>query len=151
MTSKKILRKSMDTSLAHIYLSPSKLVSTTSSFVASLSKLFFKETPYENEAEYRKAIQECLLDKRYRSQQHEDRNSIGIPDLSFSGRMSDGWIEVKYLPTGWDQTSIPTNFTSQQREFLIENGKRGAGHCYLWIGWWDGRRNDYQIIPWHKL
>ena len=131
--------------------SQSKDGSTTQFSISSFSRVSFGTRLPQNELEYRR-----FLATRWRSlgafvQPHEDRDSTGIPDLSFAFMGTNGWVEVKWLK---EETHplliIPSRvpyFTPRQRQWLIENGSRGTGHCYLWVGFPGG----HHIFRWDEL
>lgn len=65
-------------------------------------------------------------------QRHEDKFSVGIPDISFGLGGKNGWIELKYLkkwPKLGDIVKIP-HFTSQQKNWIYKRQKIG-GNCWL--------------------
>lgn len=73
----------------------------------------------------------------WHAQRHEDKYSTGIADVSFGmGRLSDGWIELKYKPAhpidvkrAWDFTR--DHFTPEQRNWLTQRAKHGTGRVFL--------------------
>lgn len=76
------------------------------------------------------------------AQRHEDKYSVGIPDVSFGINDKNGWIELKYLEK-WPKygtVKIP-HFTSQQRNWLERRDGFGGG-CWLLLQ----VGNDYLIF-----
>lgn len=87
-----------------------------------------------NEQKFKTSIVIPGLERRgFDVQAHEDRDDIGIPDLSFGYKKVDGWIELKVLRARKKEFVI-NNFTEQQKEWLIRRGSRGQGACFLMIG-----------------
>lgn len=63
-------------------------------------------------------------------QRHEDKYSVGIPDLSFGANGINGWIELKAY-RGWPTNSeFKKLFTAKQANWLEGRGRAG-GHCFL--------------------
>lgn len=69
------------------------------------------------------------------AQSHEDKYSLGIPDLSFGARGVNGWIELKQIPT-WPKLehglAKPDKYTSIQLNWLRNRNKKG-GHCFVMV------------------
>jgi hypothetical protein len=65
---------------------------------------------------------------------HEDKFTNFIPDISFAGNRTDGWIEVKWCEK--DPTSLGAldHWTKGQQSWLYDRGRAGSGHCYLLVG-----------------
>ena len=64
---------------------------------------------------------------------HEDSIGAGIPDVSYSLRGTNGWIELKYLPDFPKRAATPVrvrHFTDNQRAFIWGRGKEG-GYCWV--------------------
>ncbi len=63
-------------------------------------------------------------------QRHEDKYSVGIPDISYGAGGVNGWIELK----AYDKWPVKTlsHFTSKQANWLTNRGERG-GHCFIII------------------
>jgi len=148
------------TSTEELVVSPSQDELMMRFFISSCLKLCLPKVRYRNEQAYRAAVGQALMKIGFRSTQIEDRNSTGISDRTVSGHGITAWIEVKYsnharspkTRAGEDlRNSLPTNFTSQQKKFLQDNGRVGSGHCYLWVGWWDGDRNRHRILHWSQF
>lgn len=75
---------------------------------------------------------------RWSVQSHEDRFSIGVPDLSYGAEGVNGWIELKQLKD-WpkrEATKVPlksaAHFSVEQVNWLLKRGKKG-GNCYLLV------------------
>ena len=63
-------------------------------------------------------------------QRHEDRYSVGIPDVSYGADKINGWIELKAYDK-WPTKSL-SHYTSKQVNWLTNRGERG-GHCFILI------------------
>ena len=65
---------------------------------------------------------------------HEDRYTIGTPDISYGLNGVNGWIEAKYLDK-WPKSGVVKidHYTPQQKNWLMERGKAG-GKCFLLVG-----------------
>jgi len=63
-------------------------------------------------------------------QRHEDRYSVGIPDLSYGVNNINGWIELKAYEQ-WPVNTIK-HFTAKQAAWLTNRGEAG-GHCFILI------------------
>lgn len=96
----------------------------------------------------------------WEAQRHEDRHSLGIPDVSYSTD-HHGWIELKYLPAAPKRpTTIMKvdHFTAEQRNWLTKHGRRGGhcfillqvGACYLLFSWADARKIGQMTFDEHK-
>lgn len=86
------------------------------------------------ELEFKRDLIQALQFIDWTVQAHEDRISSYIPDLSFSGKGVDGWIEVKYLNEPVKSLDDIPHWTSGQEGFLVSRGQVGSGHCYLVVG-----------------
>jgi len=64
-------------------------------------------------------------------QRHEDKISVGIPDLSYAINGVDGWIELKAY-NKWPTDKLP-HYTAKQKNWLIERGTAGNGNCFILI------------------
>lgn len=64
----------------------------------------------------------------WHAQRHEDKHSVGIPDVSYGCRGTQGWIELKSL-TAWPRKGFPA-LSVEQANWLTRRGKVG-GNCYL--------------------
>ncbi len=91
---------------------------------------------------------------RWHCQRHEDKYSTGIPDVSFGiGRVSDGWIELKYLDKlPRDLRVRPFDFaldhlTPEQRNWMDLRSKFGTGRVFLMLQAGDA----YYLWHWPKL
>jgi len=106
---------------------------------------------YTGEAEYQRELVLVLEYYKLKVQVHNDVGWPSVPDLSFSGYGTDGWIEVKYLPLGMVRCpSDIGHFTEGQKNWLNRHGKVGSGHCYLLVG----SPGDHQILrygDWGKM
>lgn len=83
-----------------------------------------------------------IMGTRWHVQSHEDKYSVGIPDLSYAIAKCDashiqsrtnGWIELKYI-TSWngDKPVKPKKYTPNQVNWLNKRNKRG-GNCYVFV------------------
>lgn len=63
-------------------------------------------------------------------QRHEDKHSVGIPDLSYGAEGINGWVELKAYGK-WPNGPCP-HFTAKQENWLVSRGKAG-GHCFVLI------------------
>lgn len=68
-------------------------------------------------------------------QRHEDKYWSDVPDLSFSCRGVDGWIELKVTMTkpAANKSFDVTHLTPGQRQWLVRHGQAGAGHCFALV------------------
>ncbi len=72
---------------------------------------------------------------RWHVQSHEDRFSVGIPDLSYGFDGVNGWIELKQIkewPKRPDTPAKPDKYTPEQVNWLMRRGRK-AGHCYVLV------------------
>lgn len=86
------------------------------------------------EIDYKRHVVEALAFHGWRVQEHEDKQSNFIPDLSFSANKTDGWVEVKYCAEPPATLSQIEHWTAGQQAWLFERGRVGSGHCYLLVG-----------------
>lgn len=65
-------------------------------------------------------------------QRHEDKLALGVPDVSYGCRGVNGWIELKFCHEPAKTTSLVRcpHFTLEQRQWLLDRGRRG-GHAFL--------------------
>lgn len=66
------------------------------------------------------------------AQHHEDKDAVGIPDLSYGLQAVNGWVETKVLnkwPKRGGVVKID-HYTPQQKNWLRIRGRIG-GHCFL--------------------
>lgn len=76
-----------------------------------------------------------IVGTRWDVQSHEDRFSLGIPDLSYGARGVNGWIELKQVrkwPKRAETNVDLSHFTSNQVNWLRRRGKK-AGNCFVLI------------------
>jgi len=71
------------------------------------------------------------------AQRHEDRYSLGIPDVSFAitfkGKKINGWIELKVIGKMHDSNVIKVSkFTKEQKAWLTDTSEHG-GNCFLFL------------------
>lgn len=84
------------------------------------------------------------MGNRWLPQRHEDKHSVGIPDLSYCINRS-GWMELKYspLPKNPDTVIKIKHWTVKQRNWIVSRGEKigmcfvllQVGSSYLLIGW----------------
>ena len=63
-------------------------------------------------------------------QRHEDKYSVGIPDLSYGANGKNGWIELKAYDK-WPSGPLP-HFTAEQLNWLQNRGRKG-NNCWLLV------------------
>lgn len=72
-------------------------------------------------------------------QRHEDKLSVGIPDISYAWAGIDGWIELKTLNHEPPQDEVfdfsYAYFKAHQRNWLTKRARSGNGRVYLacWV------------------
>jgi hypothetical protein len=86
------------------------------------------------EIPYRKRLMALLEEQGISCQSHEDKFTKYVPDLSWAGHRTDGWIEVKYQERAPKTLASIHHWTMGQQNWLINAGQKGSGHCYLWLG-----------------
>lgn len=64
------------------------------------------------------------------AQRHEDKYSVGIPDVSYGTHKVNGWIELKAYDK-WPTSGLP-HFTTKQANWLVNRGETG-GHCFILV------------------
>lgn len=69
-----------------------------------------------------------VVGKRWRVTHHQEMYQAGIPDLSFSSRGVNGWIELK-LGIGVNKVRC-RKFTYPQAHWLKDRQRHG-GHCFV--------------------
>ena len=74
------------------------------------------------------------------AQRHEDKYSVGIPDVSFGALGVNGWIELKACKK-WPTNGLP-KFTTKQAGWLSSRGNMG-GNCFILA------RIDFTILLFH--
>lgn len=76
-----------------------------------------------------------IMGTRWDVQSHEDRFSLGIPDLSYADRGVNGWIELKHVKE-WPKRASTTvkwkRYTPEQVNWLNKRGKKG-GSCWILV------------------
>lgn len=85
---------------------------------------------------------------RWAAQRHEDKYSLGIPDVSYSAGVH-GWIELKFVakpPNNPKSNLIIRHFTATQRNWLTTHGSRG-GRCYLLVQ----VEKTYLLFTWDQV
>lgn len=89
---------------------------------------------YHDEMDYKKSIVFALEGLRFDVQEHEDKFSRYIPDLSFASGNVDGWAEVKYCRNLPATLRNIDHFTAGQVVWLENRYKKGSGLCGLILG-----------------
>ena len=64
------------------------------------------------------------------AQRHEDKYSVGIPDVSYGVNGVNGWIELKAYKR-WPRCGL-IHFTPKQVNWLTKRGRAG-GHCFIMV------------------
>ena len=70
----------------------------------------------------------------WHAQRHEDKHSVGIPDVSYGCMGTQGWIELKSL-TAWPRKGFPA-LSVEQANWLAKRGGKG-GKCWLLVDYND--------------
>ena len=100
-----------------------------------------------NESTLRNYVRPGLHKKSILTTHHEDMLNVGVPDLSYSGNLVHGWVELKWLPA-WPkrETTIVKieHYTKEQKHFLLSRGRAG-GRCWLLL-----RVNDEHLLFDHE-
>jgi len=99
------------------------------------------------ENEYRDAIVAAMTVKGWILQVHSDENCRYIPDLSFSGNRTGGWIEVKYCKQMPETLNHIDHYTKGQELWLRGHGAVGTGYCYLLVG----SPSEHILVRWDAL
>lgn len=102
---------------------------------------------YADEGEYQDALVTALTAKGWMVQVHSDEQRRYVPDLSFSGNMTAGWIEVKYCGKRPETLGHIKHYTKGQELWLRGHGATGTGHCYLLVG----TPQEHALIRWDAL
>ena len=95
-----------------------------------------------------KKLSPLFKQHRVDATRHEDKFSLGVPDVSFGFNGINGWIELKFLPKWPSNPDAPVKFRKfkpEQRNFLVSRGMAG-GHCFLLA--LIGNKNPREIIMW---
>jgi len=69
-----------------------------------------------------------MMRGRWDAQRHEDKYSVGIPDVSYGLNGVNGWIELKAY-SKWPTKGFP-HLEPEQVNWLIDRGRKG-GYCFL--------------------
>ena len=107
------------------------------------------------ETEYKRAMVQFMQFMDWSVQEHEDKISNFIPDLSFAVAGLDGWVEVKYCNDQPKSLGHIDHWTRGQEEWLWTRGIRGGGNCFLIVGtpelhvaWVSGVLREVRGEPW---
>lgn len=87
-----------------------------------------------NEDSYKKEMVVILRSRRWHVQEHEDRQSLFIPDLSLARDSNNHWWEVKYRDRAPPTLNSVKHWTKGQEDWLIKRGEAGGGMCFLIFG-----------------
>lgn len=99
------------------------------------------------ELNYKKRVASALSGINWSTQFHEDKIEKYIADMSWSANFVDGWFEVKYCARAPKTLGSIDHWTIGQERWLIERGRKGAGHCYLLVG----TPNMNALLAWNFL
>ena len=88
----------------------------------------------QDELDYKRALAERLRVRGWHVQEHEDRQSLFIPDLSIAQGGFEMWIEVKYRRELPPTLHSMKHWTAGQQKWLEDRGRAGAGNCCLLLG-----------------
>jgi len=84
----------------------------------------------------------------WHAQRHEDKLTLGIPDVSYGARKANGWIELKYLPAWPKQAKTEVkieHYTTEQKRWLRNRGQYG-GLCWLFLRVGD----EFMLFDWQQ-
>lgn len=86
-----------------------------------------------SETTLRQYVKKSLDKNGFDVQGHEDKYSVGIPDLSYAKAGADGWIELKYMKNFpvKDSTPIRVGLRPNQRTWLKKRCAAGNGQCFV--------------------
>lgn len=73
-----------------------------------------------------------IMGTRWHVQSHEDKYSLGIPDISFGARGVNGWIELKQARESKTGIIKPQKFTAPQINWLGRRQRHG-GNCFVMV------------------
>ena len=73
-----------------------------------------------------------IMGTRWDVQSHEDKYSLGIPDLSFAMGGVSGWIELKQIEIYKTLTMKPSKYTAPQINWLNRRNRHG-GSCFVFV------------------
>lgn len=84
-----------------------------------------------------------MKDSGWDATRHEDKMTIGVPDISFGLNMVNGWIELKAL-YGWPKNpATKVKFgLSEEQVWWINNRNKKGGHCFIFVR----IKRDYLLI-----
>lgn len=88
---------------------------------------------YKDEKDYKKKIVAAMRARYFDVQEHEDKFSRYIPDVSFAGGRVDGWLEVKYFSHIPKKLSEAKHITPGQIEWGIKRSDKGSNLCFFMI------------------
>ena len=87
-----------------------------------------------NETEYKVLLLGMFHHMGWEAERHEDKQVNFIPDMSFAGHRTDGWMEVKWCEKDPVSLGALEHWTKGQEQWLYDRGRAGSGHCYLLVG-----------------
>lgn len=76
------------------------------------------------------------------TQYHEDKQSVGIPDMSYGYANVNGWVEFKHGPRA--------KWRPRQKKWLEKRGKAG-GRCFLIWCPSITKSSVFYVVPWFCL
>jgi len=82
-------------------------------------------------------------------QRHEDKLTLGIPDVSFGIGGGGGWIELKYLhewPKMVNTVVSIDHYTSEQRRWLRNRGRYNQ-NCWLFLR---VGKDEFMLFDWQQ-
>lgn len=88
----------------------------------------------------------------WHAQRHEDRYSVGVPDVSFAMAELAGWIELKSLNRPQRHTFDLPQLSTKQRVWMTRRTEcAGVGHCFVLVRWVNAHGSEYVLHDWIYL
>lgn len=88
----------------------------------------------QKELAYKRDVGRIMHARGWHVQEHEDKQSLFIPDLSAARAGKDVWIEVKYRDKLPPTLHSMKHWTAGQQGWLEKRGAAGSGNCFLLLG-----------------
>lgn len=88
----------------------------------------------QDELDYKRELVDRFRTRHWDVQEHEDKQSLFIPDLSLARGRIDAWIEVKYRRQLPPTLHSMKHWTAGQQLWLENRGRAGCGYCFLLLG-----------------
>lgn len=88
----------------------------------------------QSESDYKNSLEGMFRFMGFEAERHEDQHRNFIPDMSFAGNRTDGWMEVKWCDVDPPSLGALAHWTRGQEQWLHDRGRKGSGHCYLLVG-----------------